>query len=209
MTVIPRLSDFTSARVGLNRAGNSLPTSELLTLQLAHARAREAVHSKVDTRLLGIELQPLGGEPIFVKVLPRTVRLIFVNARSGASAKRCVPSSACERKGPVRCRIRHCGWTFGAWRTTPRGAVDRGNARLARSTGLETGSVRRRRTGPGCHRRRNRRVPRGLRLSVVLIGERPGLSSSDSLGIYLELESTSRSHWMRIGTAFPTFALKD
>jgi ethanolamine ammonia-lyase small subunit len=47
---IPRLRDFTSARVGLSRAGNSLPTGEFLNLQLAHARARQAVHSALDTR---------------------------------------------------------------------------------------------------------------------------------------------------------------
>src|SRR5580658_6323250 len=59
MNGIPRLRDFTSARVGLSRAGNSLPTSELLALQLAHARAREAVQSKLDAQSLGIEPKPL------------------------------------------------------------------------------------------------------------------------------------------------------
>src|ERR1700733_9060660 len=62
-----RLRDFTSARVGLSRAGNSLPTSELLALQLAHARAREAVRSKLDTRQLGLELQPVFDDLLFVR----------------------------------------------------------------------------------------------------------------------------------------------
>src|SRR5579863_3429289 len=63
----PRLRDFTSARVGLSRAGNSFPTGELLALQLAHARAREAVHSKLDMQSLALELEPLGQELLFVR----------------------------------------------------------------------------------------------------------------------------------------------
>src|SRR5580658_10272165 len=62
-----RLRDFTSARVGLSRTGNSLPTNELLALQLAHARAREAVHSKLDTRQLGLDLKPLFDDLLLVR----------------------------------------------------------------------------------------------------------------------------------------------
>ena len=52
-----RLRDFTTARVGLGRAGNSLTTREQLALQLAHARAREAVDSELDVTSLLLELK--------------------------------------------------------------------------------------------------------------------------------------------------------
>ena len=47
-----KLKDFTDARIAIGRAGSSLPTSEMLRFQLEHAQARDAVHLPLNASLL-------------------------------------------------------------------------------------------------------------------------------------------------------------
>src|ERR1700727_3121472 len=42
-----RLRDFSPARVSLPMTGQSIATSEVLSFQLAHAQARDAVHARL------------------------------------------------------------------------------------------------------------------------------------------------------------------
>jgi ethanolamine ammonia-lyase small subunit len=54
------LRRLTAARIGLKRSGASLATAPLLEFQLAHARARDAVHEALDTAVLQEAIQGLG-----------------------------------------------------------------------------------------------------------------------------------------------------
>jgi ethanolamine ammonia-lyase small subunit len=176
---LPRLRDFTSARVGLSRAGNSLPTSELLKLQLAHARAREAVQSKLDAQLLGLEVKPLVVQsaardratylrrPDLGRQLSDESRDL-VASRKGEYDAVFVIADGLSTLAVQLHSARLIEATLALlersdWSLAPFVVVEQGRVAVGDEIGECIGAA----------------------LSVVLIGERPGLSSSDSLGVYL------------------------
>ena len=168
------IRELTAARVALGRCGHSLPTRELLAFQLAHARARDAVHDALDVFSLAIH-------PSLVLSSAAPDRATYL--RRPDLGRRLDPESAN--------RLTRGDWdaAFVAADGLSATAVHRHSvavidALLPRLNGW--------RIAPICIVRQGRvaigdeigeRI--GARLVVVFIGERPGLSSPDSLGAYL------------------------
>jgi ethanolamine ammonia-lyase small subunit len=172
------LRRHTAARIGLGRAGDSVPTPRLLEFELAHARARDAVHAAVDFDAVRAELGALdtiavrSAAPDRATYLqrpdlgrrldPDSARLLerddfdaaFVVA-DGLSA-RAVHDHAAATLQEVLKRL-------DGWRIAPVVLATQSRVALGDEIGERLGA----------------------RLVAVLIGERPGLSAADSLGIYL------------------------
>ena len=181
---IPRLREFTSARVGLSRAGNSLPTTELLQLQLAHARAREAVHSRLDARELGLELKPLVEDLLFVRSAAPDRAAYIRRPDLGRRLSDESRQAVVKRKGQfdavfvIADGLSALGVQIHAARliAATLSLLDRADWNLAPFVVVEQGRVAVGDEIGECV---------GAAMCVVLIGERPGLSSADSLGVYL------------------------
>lgn len=179
------LRELTPARVGLGRAGASMPTDALLAFTLDHARARDAVHAAFDSANLLAGLGQLGFGAIQVSSQARTRRdylrrpdlgrMLDQDSRhalegraDGASdvvivigdglSPTAVNVHAVELVRHLAPRLTESGIPIGR-------VVIASGARVA--LGDEIGAAL------------------GARMMVMLVGERPGLSAPDSLGAYL------------------------
>lgn len=181
------LKAYTPARIALGRTGTALPLQEVLQFRLAHAHARDAVHSLLDIETLLVQLQALQlpvnllhsqaadrqeylQRPDKGRRLEETsaamLRSMAVNAAQdpvafvvadGLSAS-AVNHHAVPLLKALLPLLQATGMSL-----APLSLVQQGRVAI----GDEIGSLLQ------------------AKLVVVLIGERPGLSSPDSLGIYL------------------------
>ena len=169
------LRSFTPARVAIGRTGNSVPTAELLRFQLDRARARDAVyrelprdwppiphvalHSADRDRAEYLSRPDLGrklSEESKGRLTPDDYDAAIAIA-DGLSAL------AVQRHALPLLDALFPLLPSEAWRLAPLTIVSQGRVAI----GDEIGEIL------------------GARLVAVLIGERPGLSSPDSLGVYL------------------------
>jgi len=187
---LARLRSLTPARVGLRRAGDSLATSELLDFQLAHARARDAVHARFEPSSLLAALRVLGHVDALLLHSAAPDRQTYLQ-RPDLGRK--LDEASWNRLRSLE----NSGSDYDLAVVIADGlsalAVERHAAPLLAELlpALARCSLQLR-MAPICLVEQGRvaigdEIAQALRASlvVVLIGERPGLSSPDSLGIYI------------------------
>jgi ethanolamine ammonia-lyase small subunit len=177
------LRQFTDARIALGRVGSSLPTDEVLKFGLAHAMARDAVHAALDPTSLDASLASLGLPTVWVRSRAPDRASYLLRPDLGRSIAPDAEPSLRALRGPFDIALVLADGLSAvavqahgapllqallpqlhpAWRLAP--LVIATQARVA--LGDDIGEAL------------------GARLVVMLIGERPGLSSPDSLGAYL------------------------
>lgn len=182
------LRRFTDARIALGRTGHALPTAEVLRFQLAHAQARDAVGQPVDFAPVAAGLRDLGYE----------VALLHSQAPDRATylkrpdLGRLLDEPSRARLLDLRPSLRNPEVALVVGDGLSAFAVERHALPLMAVAGpcLAAAGIA---VCPTVFLAGQARVALadevgaalGARLAVILIGERPGLSSPDSLGIYL------------------------
>lgn len=169
-----RLTDYTNARVSLGLTGDSLPTAPLLDFRLAHARARDAVRFPLDTRSL---LQEIDAHVLHSAVKDRDEYLRRPDQGRRLNERSIREVAACRAPGSTAIILAD-GLSALA---VHRHAVPLLAQLLPHFDNYSLWIVEQARVAIGDH------IGELLAadLTIVIIGERPGLSSPDSLGIYL------------------------
>jgi ethanolamine ammonia-lyase small subunit len=176
------LRRLTPARVALGRAGNGLPTAAHLDFQAAHAAARDAVHAALDVPALRAELSALGLPNLAVHsaVADRQTYLLRpdLGRRLRDADRLALPATSgamlfviCDGLSAIAVQ-RHAPALLA--HVIP--ALQRAGHAIAPVVVAEQGRVA---LGDDIGE------AMGADAVAVLIGERPGLTAADSLGVYL------------------------
>lgn len=179
-----QLREHTDARIGLGRAGGSLPTAPHLAFQLAHAQARDAVHLALDTEQMMAELESrffsvvrlhsqAGDRSEYLRRpdLGRQLSDESVEQLTAMNVEQCDLSITVVDGLSARAVHEHAttlldhlipAFESRGWSVGPVALIEQGRVAIGDPVGQALGA----------------------RMGLVLIGERPGLSSPDSLGVY-------------------------
>jgi ethanolamine ammonia-lyase small subunit len=181
------LRRLTPARIALGRTGTSLPTSAQLDFQFAHAQARDAVHLPFDHAGLSAQLSERGRETLLLhsaatdrnsylqrpdlgrKLSDTSAQSLrdYAQANPGGVDLTIVVADGLSALAvhrhtlPFLTRLEE-QMSADGWSLAPVVLVEQGRVAI----GDEIGQLL------------------GAKMVVMLIGERPGLSSPDSLGLY-------------------------
>lgn len=171
------LRRFTPARVALGRVGNGLPIAAHLEFQAAHAAARDAVHAELNVEQLATDLAAAGLSSTTVHSACPDRRTYLLRPDLGRRLA----------EGEAARLPRTPGIAFVVADGLSATAVQRHAAPLLAQVMPALGA-----TGPVVIARQGRvalgdeiGAALGAEAVAVLIGERPGLSTPDSLGLYL------------------------
>ncbi|WP_339114922.1 ethanolamine ammonia-lyase subunit EutC [Thioclava sp. GXIMD2076] len=173
-----RLRQATRARIGLGRSGAGLPTPALASFRLDAARARDAVHAPLDVAALQAELSEFETLALRSAAADRSIYL----RRPDLGRKLAEEDRAGLAKGDYDLAFVICDGLSSAAVAAHAGATLRAaHEALPDLSIAPVAIVTQGRVAVGDE------VGQGLgaRMVAVLIGERPGLTVADSLGIYL------------------------
>ena len=175
---------FTGARVALGRAGAALPTREVLALALAHAQARDAIHVALDVAALEPQVRALGFAARHAQSRAADRAIYLARPDLGAAlTQESEDALRAERDEPALVVVLADGLSSPA---VMRHAIPVLSALQPWLGGLEARRVviaTQARVALGDEIG----AALGAQAVIVLIGERPGLSTQDSLGAYLTL----------------------
>jgi ethanolamine ammonia-lyase small subunit len=179
------LRRFTQARIALGHTGHAIPTQALLDFQLAHAEARDAVHFPWDIETFAEQVRELGEKVLMLdtpvssrseylrrpdlgRVLTEASRTRLENLKAGATDVALIvtnglSSTAVERHGIALLQAIVEGFRARQISIAPVALVANGRVALADDIGSLLAA----------------------RVAIIVVGERPGLSAADSLGLYL------------------------
>lgn len=179
------LRQHTQARVALGRTGSSLPTAEVLRFGMAHAQARDAVHLPLDVDALECDLQATGCRTLRVHSDAPDRAAYLLRPDQGRRLAEASIAGLQAQADPAGCDLllvvgdglsslavaRHAAPLVAQILADAPPDLLLGPVVIAEQARVALGD------------------PVGellkARAVAVLIGERPGLSSPDSLGIYL------------------------
>jgi ethanolamine ammonia-lyase small subunit len=186
-----RLRALTPARVGLARTGVSLETRDLLDFQRAHAQARDAVHSRLEASTLAALLAQISSREVLRLHSAALDRATYLQrpdlGRTLDEQSRNELAQHAHHASPPSNKLaiivadglsalaveRHAAPLLSellphleGWQLAPISVVEQARVAIGDEIGLALGAE----------------------ISIVLIGERPGLSSPDSLGAYITFD---------------------
>lgn len=180
------LQQFTAARIARGRAGHSLPTAALLRFQTDHAQARDAVYSGLAIEALKYQIDKYLSLPVFQLNSQANTRSQYLQrpdlGRTLSQESRQMLTTHQETANDI-CFVITDGLSADAvnqhalpllrilvpmlhqksWKIAPICLVQQGRVAVADEIGVLLKS----------------------KIVLILLGERPGLSSPDSMGAYI------------------------